>query len=389
MPPPHIRVMTHSVGPKPWRKRGSGEGRGVPSRAVMRMVFTDRNVRRIFVLALFLGLLFVFRHLAVLLVFFVLFERALGAGAKWLNARFQVPIAVAVLGQVVLATCAVALLSFLGYTRVVPAVPQLRSELEGQFHHLREWLHARGWEHTVSEHASQGLERAQHYAGNVVGFLGSVGKSAIYVLIGLILSVVFLIENRELERWRESLGEDSPPRIMMRYFSNLCDAIAITAKLQVIVALVNTLLTLPVLLLMRFPSIPALMVFLFVMGLIPVVGGVVSGVVMAVLAYTHKGMVGVGVFFASTFVLHKIESYYLSPRLTAQHVKLPGFVIITSLILFEHLFGLVGLFLSFPSLYVAAKIRESWADAEREHEDEARLSGMMRISREPPAPRAR
>ncbi|MEZ4406968.1 MAG: hypothetical protein R3A52_10880 [Polyangiales bacterium] len=33
----------------------------------------------------------------------------------------------------------------------------------------------------------------------------------------------------------------------------------------------------------------------------------------------------------STFLLHKIESYYLSPRLTAQHVKLPGFRIITSL----------------------------------------------------------
>lgn len=351
------------------------------------MVFTDRNVRRIFVLALFLTLLFLFRHLAVLLVFFVLFERALGVGAKWLSARFQVPVAVAVIGQIVIALAVFGLLIFFGYTRVVPAVPQLRSELEGQFHHLREWLHARGWEHTVNEHATQALERAQHYAGSVVGFLGSVGKSAVYVVIGLILSVVFLIENAELERWRESLGEDSPARILMRYCSYLCDAIAITAKLQVIVALVNTLLTLPVLLLMRFPSIPALMVFLFVMGLIPVVGGIVSGAVMAILAYTHKGMVGVGVFFASTFILHKIESYYLSPRLTAQHVKLPGFVIITSLILFEHLFGLVGLFLSFPALYVAAKIRESWRDAEREREDESRLTGMMRLSREPPPPK--
>lgn len=351
------------------------------------MVFTDRNVRRVFVLALFLGLLFVFRHLAVLLVVFVLFERALGTGARWLNARFRVPVAVAVIGQVVLGLVALALLVVLGYTRVVPAVPQVGAELEGQFHHLRAWLHARGWEHAVSEHAAQGVERAQHYAGNVVGFLGSVGKSAVYVVIGLILSVVFLVETAELERWRGALGEDSPARILMRYFSYLCDAIAITAKLQVIVALVNTLLTLPVLLLMGFPSIPALMVFLFVMGLIPVVGGVVSGVVMAVLAYTHKGAVGVGVFFASTFVLHKIESYYLSPRLTAQHVKLPGFVIIASLILFEHVFGLVGLFLSFPSLYVAAKIGESWRDAEREREDETRISGLMRLSREPGAPK--
>jgi hypothetical protein len=36
---------------------------------------------------------------------------------------------------------------------------------------------------------------------------------------------------------------------------------------------------------------------------------------------------------------------------------------------------------------VAAKIRESWRDAEREQADEARLTGMMRLSREPPAPK--
>ena len=68
-------------------------------------------------------------------------------------------------------------------------------------------------------------------------------------------------------------------------------------------------------------------------------------VVMAAVAYTHRGLVGVAVFFVSTFLLHKIESYYLSPRLTAKHVKLPGFVIVTSLVLFEHAFGLVGLFM--------------------------------------------
>ena len=351
----------------------------------MRMVFTDRNVRRIFVLALFLGLLAVFRHLAVLLVVFVLLERALGAGAAFLTSRLRLPFGVAVVGQVVVGLGALALVGVLGYGRIAHAVPHLRVEFEGHFHHLRHWLHDRGWERTLSERASHGLEGAQHYAGSVVGVAESVGRSAVYVLIGLILAVVFLLEREELDRWRASLTEDSPSRILLRYFSYLCDAIAITARLQAVVALVNTLLTLPVLLLMRLPNVPVLMLFVFVMGLIPVVGNVVSGAVLATLAFTHKGPVGVGVFVVSTFALHKIESYFLTPHLAAQHVKLPGFVIVTSLILFEHLFGLVGLFLSFPSLYVAARMMDGWRDAERERDDQARVDDLTRVSGAPSA----
>ena len=345
----------------------------------MRVLFNDRNFRRVFVLGLFLTILVLFRHLAILLVFFVIFERALGTGARFLHERFKVPIGVGVLLQILGALAALAGLVYFGWTKVVPAVPQIRADLEHQFHTVRAWMHTRGLDDGATVHTGQVVEQAQHYAGNVVGFVGSLGKNIIYVVMGLILAVVFLVEHRQLEAWRESIPEDATVRILLRYIAYLCDAISITARLQVIVAVVNTLITLPVLIALRLPSIPALMAFLFVMGLIPVVGGVVSGVVMGTLAYVYKGPAGVAVFFVSTFVLHKIESYYLSPRLTARHVKLPGFAIITSLILFEHLFGLVGLFISFPALYVAARIRESWKHVEDESRDEAAITRGMKL----------
>lgn len=332
----------------------------------MRTVLTDRNIRRVLVLAIFVATLHVFRHLAILLVFFVLFERSLGAGARFLHRRFRIPRMVGVLLQLAAAFGVLSGLVYFGWTRVVPAVPQLRADLAGQFVHLREWLHARGLGHLEALQADTLLERGQHYAGSVVGFLGSLGKNVVYVLLGLIFAVVYLAEEDTLDAWLATMREDSVPRILLRYFSYLCDAISITAQLQVVVALVNTLITLPVLLLMGLPSIPALMAFLFAMGLVPVVGGIVSGLVMGTLAYVYKGLGGVVTFFVSTFFLHKIESYYLTPRLTARHVSLPGFVIITSLVLFEHVFGLVGLFLSFPALYVAARIREGWRETNSE-----------------------
>lgn len=211
----------------------------------MRMFFNDRNIRRVVVLGLFLGILYEFRHLAVLLVFFVLFERGLGTGARITRDRLRIPLMLGVVLQILLVLGTIAVLVYVGWTRIIPAVPQIRTDLEGQFLHLKGWMHTRGFDHMESLQTENLIEKAQHYAGSVVGFLGSVGKSAVYVLMGLILAVVFLAEGQKLESWRESMDEDSVPRILLRYFSYLCDAISITAQLQVIVAVVNTLITLP------------------------------------------------------------------------------------------------------------------------------------------------
>jgi predicted PurR-regulated permease PerM len=79
-----------------------------------------------------------------------------------------------------------------------------------------------------------------------------------------------------------------------------------------------------------------------------------------------RGAPGALLCVALTFVLHKIESYFLNPRLAARHVRLPGFVLIVSLLLWEQLIGFVGLFVSFPFLYLAMRIRAEFAE-----EDEA------------------
>jgi len=95
-------------------------------------------------------------------------------------------------------------------------------------------------------------------------------------------------------------------------------------------------------------------------------------------AYQAKHWLGVGLMVGLTFLLHKIEAYYLNPHLTARHVPLPGFVLIVNLVIFEHLFGFAGLFLSFPSLYIAGKIRKEFRDETTEaqqHEEEGPISG--------------
>jgi predicted PurR-regulated permease PerM len=136
----------------------------------------------------------------------------------------------------------------------------------------------------------------------------------------------------------------------------------VTVQFQLVVAACNAALTLPVLLVVGIPHAASLALMIFLSGMVPVVGNFVAGAILTVLAFQAKGWLGVILFTALTFVLHKLESYYLNPRLAQRHVRLPGFVLIVSLILWEHLLGFAGLFLSFPFLYVAQRIARDLPD---------------------------
>jgi predicted PurR-regulated permease PerM len=63
---------------------------------------------------------------------------------------------------------------------------------------------------------------------------------------------------------------------------------------------------------------------------------------------------------------------------TARHVKIPGFLLIVSLIACEHLFGFKGLFLSFPILFVAGRIRTDF-----EEEDAGASGSAIDLSDDP------
>jgi predicted PurR-regulated permease PerM len=147
---------------------------------------------------------------------------------------------------------------------------------------------------------------------------------------------------------------------LLRWLGYMADAISVTLQFQVIVAAVNAVLTLPVLLIIGIPRAAVFMLVVFVSGLIPVVGNFASGLVLTLLAYQARGVGGAVAFVVLTFILHKIESYYLNPRLAARHVRLPGFVLIVSLLLWEQLIGFVGLFVSFPFLYLAMRIADEF-----------------------------
>lgn len=315
------------------------------------------DLRRLVLLAAFFGLLLVFRHLLVLLVFFVAFERALTAGAHWICARSRLRRPQAAVLIVVVVLLLVGGASYLGIDRLLAqygSVADVRERLQSlrqvpivvkatQYVDLDSLLH------TAKEHSASAV-------GWAVGF----GHFLIFALVGLILAIVYLAEEAQLIAVRDGLSPHSLLGTLLRWLGYAADAIAVTLQFQIIVAAVNAVLTLPILLIVGIPRAGVFAFVVFVSGMVPVVGNFVSGFVLTLLAYQARGAGGAVAFIVLTFVLHKIESYYLNPRLAARHVELPGFVLIVSLLLWEQLIGFVGLLISFPFLYLCMRIADEF-----------------------------
>jgi predicted PurR-regulated permease PerM len=320
----------------------------------------DVKMRRLLMVALFLGLLFMFRKLAPVFICFVVFERALSFCADQIDRRTPLHRKGSILAVLGVLVAIVGLGAFMGIRRLLPFIARLRAngwhDLRAIFEHpdVEKLRHFAGLEGEALSHA------IKEHAGTAIKYATATAHLIVFLLIGFLLAVIYMFERDQLHEWLDRMHRDSVQGTLIRWFGYVSDSIAVTVKMQVVVALVNGVVTLPVLLLLGLPHIPLLVLLIVVTGLVPVVGNVISGLVLCYVAYTAKGAWAVGVFLGVTFVLHKIESYYLNPRLAAEHVKLPGLVLVVSLLLFEQTIGFVGLFLSFPALYVASRVYNEW-----------------------------
>src|SRR5258708_1462706 len=147
-------------------------------------LFQERTVRRAVSLALFIGLLVLFRHLLVLLVFFVSFERLIGVPSEWLAKRIPRRAAVGIVALLMLG--ALGPLAGVEVGRAVRAVPALRATLPDRIAALRDTpLFQKLQEHLPD--ADTLIENAKHYASSAVGFLSALGHVLLYALIGFIL----------------------------------------------------------------------------------------------------------------------------------------------------------------------------------------------------------
>lgn len=318
--------------------------------------FSHPTPRRLLLVSLFVLILYEFAHLLPMLAAFAVFQRVLAAGGGFVAARTGWSASRSAIAVAVVIAAAVVGALWMGGRTVAGLITRIQADFPAVVTTVKSTPIAQrvlelagdtDWADTGFEAASRAME-----------WLREVGYLALNVAVGFTMALIWALEQHDLEEAMKGVDPRSIPGTLVRWVDHVGDGLAVTVQLQLVVAACNSILTLPALLLMGMPYVPALCAMIFLGALVPVVGNLISGAVLIAVAWPTHGWVGVGVFAAITFALGKIEGFYLNPRLAARHVTLPGFVLTTNLVLFEHLFGFVGFFLSFPFLYVVVRIRQ-------------------------------
>ncbi len=174
---------------------------------------------------------------------------------------------------------------------------------------------------------------------------------AVDFFASMILSFVILAERKKVAIFGERVAKSKIGPVyedLILYGSVFVKTFAKVMKVQVTIALLNCVLSMILLKIFGFPGILGLGVMIFVLGLIPVAGMVISFIPLSVVAFTIGGVKAIIEIITMILVLHAIEAYILNPRLMASKTKLPVCFVFIILLVAQHHLGVWGLLIGVP-----------------------------------------
>ena len=134
----------------------------------------------------------------------------------------------------------------------------------------------------------------------------------------------------------------------MIFGGNFCKTFGKVMKVQLIIALVNSALSMIGLKFIGFEAIVPFGVMIFVLGLIPVAGVIISLFPLCIMAFNIGGIIKIVEVCIMVCVLHAIEAYILNPKLMSAKTRLPVCFVFIILLVGEHYMGVWGLIMGVP-----------------------------------------
>jgi predicted PurR-regulated permease PerM len=185
----------------------------------------------------------------------------------------------------------------------------------------------------------------------VLKYFTDISKIGLQILLALLMSLFFLLEKVRLIQFTKKFRTSKVSSIYaeIEFFGRkFVGTFGKVIEAQLIIAVVNCILTTIALWILDFPQLGGLSIMIFVLGLIPVAGVIISMIPLAIIAYSIGGMVTVLYVGIAIMIIHAIEAYILNPNLMSSKTNLPVFYTFIVLIFSEHFFGIWGLIVGIP-----------------------------------------
>lgn len=184
--------------------------------------------------------------------------------------------------------------------------------------------------------------------GGVVGFGSTVANGLFGALIVLVLSLYFLAALPAMKKWGYRLAPRSRRARVEALSEEITGSVGNYVIGQAVVALVNATFAFIVMTIVGVPFAVLLAFVVALLAFIPLVGGLIAGVIVTLIALTAGWQTAVA-YAVCYFAYLQFEAYFISPRIMQKAVAVPGAVAVISVIAGGSLLGVLGALIAIPT----------------------------------------
>jgi predicted PurR-regulated permease PerM len=229
----------------------------------------------------------------------------------------------------------------------IKTVPTIVDDLRSENSSLGRFIRQNNLEDQTDKVSKEVSGRMGDIGGGAIGTLGKVSTSLFATLTVLVMSFMMLIEGPGILKFGYSLvPKQSQPRVR-RIANSMYKVIKGYVNGQVTLAAVAALMIIVPLLILGVSYPVALMVIVFICGLIPMVGHTIGASIITVVALFHSPVAAI-IILAYYTLYQQIENYTLQPKIQANSTDMSPLLVFGSVVIGVSFSGLIGGLLAIP-----------------------------------------
>lgn len=229
----------------------------------------------------------------------------------------------------------------------ISAAPKIITEFRDQSGAVGNFIRHYHLQKQVSILSGQLSSRLHDLGGKAFSEIFNIGKSIFALLAVIVLTFMMLVEG---PKWIGVFRRMIPSRrhnLVDRLANDMYKVIKGYVNGQVVLAAIAALFITPALYLLHISHPLALMVVVFICGLIPMVGHTIGAVIVTIVALFHSFTAGV-IILIYYILYQQFENYIIQPKLQANVTKMSPLLVFASLVIGVNFAGLFGGLIAIP-----------------------------------------
>ncbi|MCG0575628.1 AI-2E family transporter [Lactiplantibacillus plantarum] len=302
-------------------------------------------------LALLIIIIYLMRGFATVVLLTTIFAYLGIKLSRWLNLRTHLPYWIAVIVVYVgVIALFIGALSYAAPTLVdqLKVIPDMLAKAIANHpvlnKNIDKWVNQ-------AIHSSELIQNGKALLVTGIKGLSEVGTGFTHVLMAIFLSFIFAVSRGRMMVFGRQFLQSKFKKFFTNVYYLTHKFVMILGRIietQLVICTINTILMTIGFMIIGMPSIMVLSIIVFILGLVPVAGVLISMIPLTLLGFASGGLIRVVWIIVLVILIHAFESYFLHPRLMADRTDLPVFVTFITLIIMESLLGAWGLIIGIP-----------------------------------------